>query len=236
MRPPTQVVEIAAEVCDAAQVSVIRVCLVEDQEDIRRGLAELISESEGFSSTGAYRTMERLLESLPALDADAMPHVALIDLGLPGMSGIEGIGWLRRDWPSISPLVLTVHDDDARIMDALCAGANGYLLKNTPLPRLLEAIGESAAGGSPMSPTVARRVVELFRKVRPPAKSEHELTPHELRILNMLVAGENYKTTAVKLKVSVNTISYHVRHIYEKLHVHSRTEAVAKALRSGMFR
>ncbi len=213
----------------------IRVCLVEDQGDIRQGLAELLSEEDGFACDAAFHSMERLLEYLAGKPAASLPQVALIDLGLPEMSGLEGIRELREHWPSISPLVLTVHGDDGRIMDALCAGANGYLLKNTPPRRLLEAITESAAGGSPMSPAVARRVVELFRRIRPPSKSEHELTPHELRILNLLVSGENYKTAAVKLGVSVNTIAYHVRHIYEKLHVHSRSEAVAKALRSGIF-
>jgi DNA-binding NarL/FixJ family response regulator len=132
--------------------------------------------------------------------------------------------------------MLTVHDDDERIMSALCAGATGHLLKNTPATRLIEAIRDSATGGSPMSPEVAQRVIELFRNVQPPAAADYSLTPHELRILNLLVQGENYKTTAAKLGVSIHTISFHVRRIYEKLHVHSRTEAVAKALRSRLFK
>ena len=152
------------------------------------------------------------------------------------MNGIEGIRRIQAAWPDVSPVILTVYDDDERILEALCAGANGYLLKNTPPVRLLAAIQDSASGGAPMSPEVARRVVELFRRVQPPPQADYQLTPHEVRILNMFVRGENYKMAAAKLGVSVNTISYHVRHIYEKLHVHSRSEAVAKALQRGLVR
>jgi DNA-binding NarL/FixJ family response regulator len=209
-----------------------RVWIVEDQPEIRNSLAALIGGSPGFECAGSFGSMEAVL----AQGTAEPPHVALVDIGLPGISGIEGIRRIRERWPAVSPVVLTVYDDDERILEALCAGANGYLLKNTAPPRLLEAIRDSASGGSPMSPEVARRVVELFRRVQPPPQADYQLTPHELRILNLLVRGENYKTTAVKLGVSVNTISYHVRHIYEKLHVHSRSEAVAKALQNGLLR
>lgn len=212
--------------------SVTRVWIVEDQPDIRNSLTALIGGSPGFACTGSFASMEAAVGQ----GTPEPPHVALVDIGLPGMSGIEGIRRIRERWPLLSPLVLTVYDDDDRILEALCAGANGYLLKNTSPIRLLEAIRESASGGSPMSPEVARRVVELFRRVQPPPQADYQLTPHELRILNLLVRGENYKTAAVKLGVSVNTISYHVRHIYEKLHVHSRSEAVAKALQNGLLR
>jgi DNA-binding NarL/FixJ family response regulator len=143
---------------------------------------------------------------------------------------------LRDRWPSMTLMVLTVHDENDRIMGALCNGADGYLLKNTPPARLLEAIREAALGGSPMSPEIARQVVMLFRKVKPPAESTHQLTPHEFRILQLLVEGENYKSSAVRLGVSPNTVAYHVRKVYSKLHVHSRSEAVSKALRSGLLR
>jgi DNA-binding NarL/FixJ family response regulator len=209
-----------------------RVWIVEDQPEIRNSLAALIGGSPGFECAGSFGSMEAVL----AQGTAEPPHVALVDIGLPGISGIEGIRRIRERWPAVSPVVLTVYDDDGRILEALCAGANGYLLKNTAPPRLLEAIRDSASGGSPMSPEVARRVVELFRRVQPPPQADYQLTPYELRILNLLVRGENYKTTAVKLGVSVNTISYHVRHIYEKLHVHSRSEAVAKALQNGLLR
>jgi DNA-binding NarL/FixJ family response regulator len=211
---------------------VISVAVIEDQRDIRDGLAALIGGTAGFRCTGAYYSMETALREIP----EAPPDIALIDIDLPGMSGIEGIRCLRAEWPQVFPLVLTVHDDDDRVLDALCAGANGYLLKNTPPVRLLDCIRDAANGGAPMSPEVARRVIDVFRQIRPPANAEYQLTPHESRILKLLVEGENYKTAAAKLDITVNTISYHVRRIYEKLQVHSRTEAVAKALRSGMFK
>jgi len=210
----------------------LRVAVVEDRREIREGLAALIGGTEGFTCVGAYRSME---EALPAL-AEAVSDVALVDIGLPGMSGIEGIRLVRERRPHLPILVLTVYDDDDRIFDALCAGACGYLLKKTPPARLLEGVREAAAGGAPMSPEVARRVVALFRQVRPPARSDHDLTPHEMRLLKLLVEGHNYKTAAVELGVTVNTVSFHVRHIYEKLQVHSRSQAVAKALREGLVR
>ncbi len=212
--------------------AVIRVWLVEDQHGIRNSLTALVSATPGFECSGSFGSMEAALEAL----AGQPPHVALVDIGLPGMSGIEGVRRLRDFRPEICSLILTVYDDDDRIMEALCAGANGYLLKDTPPVRLLEAIRDSAAGGSPMSPEVARRVVELFRRVQPPPKADYQLTPHEARILNLLVRGETCKTAAGKLGVTVNTISYHVRHIYEKLHVHSRSEVVARALQRGLVR
>lgn len=132
--------------------------------------------------------------------------------------------------------MLTVYSDDERIFSALCAGACGYLLKKTPAAQLVRSIREAVDGGSPISPDVARRVVEIFRQFRPPSHPEHALTPHELRLLQLLINGHNYKTAAVELSVSVNTISFHIRHIYEKLQVHSKSEAVAKALRMGLVR
>jgi DNA-binding NarL/FixJ family response regulator len=160
--------------------------------------------------------------------------VALVDIGLPGMSGIQGIPLLKQACPNASILVLTVYDDDARIFEALCAGACGYLLKNTPPARLLEAIREVADGGAPMSPEVARKVIELFRRFRPPRQSDHDLTPHEVRLLRLLVEGHNYRTAAVELGVTVHAISFHMRHIYDKLEVHFKSQADARALQSGI--
>lgn len=210
---------------------VIRAAIVEDRRDIREGLSLLIGGTDGFECTGSYRSME---EALPRLE-QAAPDVALVDIGLPGMSGIEGIRLLKERHPGLHLIVLTVYDDDDRIFQALCAGASGYLLKKTQPARLLESLREAVAGGGPMSPEVAHRVIELFRRIRPPAKAEYDLTPHETRILRLLVDGHNYKTAAREVNVSVNTIAFHIKHIYEKLQVHSKTEAVAKALRSGLL-
>jgi DNA-binding NarL/FixJ family response regulator len=210
--------------------SIIKVAIVEDRREIREGLAMLIGGTEGFQCRGAYRSME---DALARIGGD-LPDVALCDIGLPGMSGIEGMRVLKERFPDLLLLMLTVYDDDERIFDALCAGACGYLLKKTPPVKLLEGLREAVAGGSPMSPEVARRVIALFRDIRPPERADYELTPHETRLLKLLVEGHNYKTAAFELSVSINTISFHMRHIYEKLQVHSKSEAVAKALRDRL--
>jgi DNA-binding NarL/FixJ family response regulator len=150
------------------------------------------------------------------------------------MSGIEGVAILKELYPDLLILMLTVYDDDERIFDAMCAGASGYLLKKTPPARLLDSLREVASGGAPMSPEVARRVVALFREIRPPERADYELTPHETRLLKLLVQGHNYKTAATELGVTVHTVSFHLRSIYEKLQVHSKSEAVAKALQNRL--
>ena len=152
------------------------------------------------------------------------------------MSGTEGIRILRERSPDILILALTVYDDQDDVFDALCAGASGYLLKKTPWVKVVELLKEAVDGGSPMSPEVARRVIGLFREIKPPKEAEYDLTPHEVRLLRMLVEGHSYKTAAAELHVSVNTIKFHLRHIYDKLQVHTKSEAVAKALRHGLTR
>jgi DNA-binding NarL/FixJ family response regulator len=197
---------------------------------LREGFASLIGGTAGYCCTGSYRTMEEALAKIGA----TLPEVALVDIGLPGMSGIEGVRLLKERHPDLLLLMLTVYDDNDRIFEALCAGACGYLLKKTPPARLLESIREAAEGGAPMTPEIARRVVTFFRQVHPPAKSDYHLTPHETRLLKLLVEGHNYKTAAAHLGVSFNTICFHIRHIYEKLQVHSKSEAVVKALRQRL--
>jgi len=152
------------------------------------------------------------------------------------MSGIEGIPLLKERCPDASFLVLTVYDDDDRIFHALCAGADGYLLKKTPPDSLLRSLDEASRGGAPMSPEIARRVVTLFRKFPPPVKADYELTPHEMRLLKMLGDGHNYRTAAAELDVSVNTVAFHIKSIYSKMQVHSKSEAVARAMRDGLIR
>jgi DNA-binding NarL/FixJ family response regulator len=132
-------------------------------------------------------------------------------------------------------LVLTVYEDDERIFEALCAGASGYLLKKTPPARLIESLGE-VLHGAPMSPEVAQRVLKLFREIRPPGTGDYDLTAHELRLLKLLVEGHNYQSAAVELGVAFSTINFHMQNIYGKLQVHSKSEAVAKALRQGLVR
>lgn len=216
---------------EPSQRTSIRVAIVEDQRDIREGLTTLINGTDGYRCTGAYRSMEEGLEGIKR----NMPDIALCDIGLPGMSGIEGIRILKERHPELQLMMLTVYDDDDRIFDALCAGACGYLLKRTSPKRLLESLSEAASGGAPMSPEVASRVIKLFREIRPPEKADYELTPHETRLLKLLVEGHNYTTAAEELGVSYNTVKFHMRRIYEKLQVHSKSEAVAKALRDRII-
>ena len=209
-----------------------KVAIIEDVREIREGLGQLINSTPGYRCTGIYASMEEALEKIPR----NLPDLVLSDIGLPGMDGIEGIRLLKEQYPSLIIMMLTVYDDNERIFDALCAGACGYLLKKTPWPKLIDALKEAVEGGSPMSPEVARRVIEIFREIKPPRQAQHELTPHETRLLRMLVEGHSYKTAAAQLNVSVNTIKFHLRHIYEKLQVHTKSEAVAKALRQGLTR
>lgn len=165
-----------------------------------------------------------------------LPDVVLSDIGLPGMDGIDGVRLLKERYPSLTILMLTVYEDDDRIFNALCAGASGYLIKKTPPARLLESIREARNGGSPMSPEIARRVVNLFREIRPPDRADYRLTPHELRLLKLMVEGHNYKSAAAELNVTFNTVCFHIKQVYEKMQVHSKSEAVAKALRNGLIR
>jgi DNA-binding NarL/FixJ family response regulator len=206
--------------------------LIEDQRDIREGLRVLINGTSGYRCTGAFGSIEDAL----TLAASEPPQVILLDIGLPGLSGLEGIPLLRARYPSAAILILTVYEDDDRIFRALCAGAAGYLLKKTPPARLLESLREAVDGGAPMSLEVARKVITLFRQFQPPERADYNLSPHEMRLLKLLSDGHNYKTAAGKLALSINTVSFHMRRIYEKLHVHSKSEAVAKALRSGILR
>jgi DNA-binding NarL/FixJ family response regulator len=216
----------------SSQTEIIRVAIVEDRDEIREGLGELIDGTAGFQTTGSFSSMEEGMAGI----GRCVPHVALVDIGLPGMSGIDGIRILNDRYPSLTTVVLTIYDDDERIFQAICAGACGYLLKKIPPERLIESIREVVNGGAAMSPEVARRVMAAFRTVRPPQQADYLLTPHETRLLKLLVDGHNYKTAAGELGVSIHTISFHLRAIYGKLQVHSKTEAVAKALRDGLIR
>ena len=207
----------------------LRVALIEDEREVRDGLAALIQGTSGFACAATYRTMEEALQDISRV----MPDLVLLDLGLPGMSGIDGIGVLRERYPELPLVALTVYDDNDRVFDALCAGASGYLLKNTPPARLLESLTDAAKGGAPMSPEIARRVVRLFRDLRP-ERASCRLTAQETELLKLLVEGHHYKTAASTMNVSINTISFHLKNIYTKLQVHSKSEAVAKALRQRL--
>ena len=210
----------------------IKVTIIEDERDIRDGLGMLINYTDGFTCVGKYGSMEEALAGI----RHRTPDVVLSDIGLPGMNGIEGIRKIKEQFPEMTVLMLSVYQDDDRIFHALCAGAVGYLLKKTPPTKILDSLREAVAGGAPMSPEVARKVITIFKDFRPPEEVDYDLTPHEIRILKLLVEGHSYKTAAARLGVTPSTISFHLKNIYEKLQVHSKSEAVAKALQYRLIK
>jgi DNA-binding NarL/FixJ family response regulator len=211
----------------------ISVVVVEDNDTIREGLKILIDGTEGYSCIGAYSRCETMLKSLKK----TAPDVLLMDIGLPGMSGIEGIKQAKVMLPDLNILVLTVYEENDLVFDALCAGACGYLVKKTPPSRLLEAISEAFKGGAPMSSHIARKVIDFFQGKKPSSQSEEQniLTPREKEILSGLVEGNSFKAIADSLFISIETVRFHFRNIYKKLHVHSQSEAVAKAIKEGLI-
>ena len=206
----------------------VAVALVEDQRTTREGLATLLR-SPGVELVGAFGSSEEAFEPLTTGVAD----VVLLDIGLPGASGIEGTRRLREKRPELAILILTVYADEAHVFDAICAGAYGYLLKDTPPERLLAAIREVVDGGAPMSPEIARKVIGSFQ--RHPAVKTETLSTRETEVLTLLAAGHSYKTAGAKLTLSLDTVRFHVHNIYDKLHVHSKSEAVARALRDRLL-
>ncbi len=213
------------------QKATVRVALVEDDLRMREALRLLLGGTPGFQVVGAFGSVEDALRR-PVADR---PDVVLLDINLPGMSGDEGVGPLRERFGDPVVLMLTVLEDEDRIFRSLCNGASGYILKKTPPARLLEQVGEASAGGAPMSPEIAAKVVKLFRTVAPQPKIGPALTPTEHRLLALLAEGHSYQQAASRLEVTINTVRNHVRSIYEKLQVHSKSEAVSRALRSGLI-
>jgi DNA-binding NarL/FixJ family response regulator len=207
-----------------------RVVVIEDERELRNGLQVLLNMSPDFECVKSFASMEEALRTVDSLQFD----LVVTDIGLPRMDGIEGTRILHEKFPEMPIIVFTVHEEDDKIFQALCAGARGYLLKNTPPNRIIEALNEVAEGGAPMSPDVALRVVKLFRTFSPPEKSDYRLTEQETKILKLLIDGHHYKTAAVELGISKATVAFHLKNIYQKLQVHSKTEAVAKALKENL--
>jgi len=204
----------------------IHVAIVEDIDEIRAGLAALINAADGFRCIATYASAEAALADLP----DWEPDVALMDIELPGMSGIECMRRLKVRLPKLQIMMLTIYEDDDKIFNSLAAGASGYILKKTPPDKLLEAIQDLHHGGSPMSSQIARKVVQTFQPKQRPTDVTAELSKREQEILFYLAKGYLYKEIAATLSLSVETVRTHLHHIYEKLHVHTRTEAVLKYL------
>jgi DNA-binding NarL/FixJ family response regulator len=211
----------------------ISVIIVEDNKIIRESLATLINGTDGFSCIGAYSDCESLLQDKRLQHAD----VILMDIGLPGMSGIEGVKRTKQKYPDINILMLTVYEESQQIFDALCAGACGYLIKKTSPAQLLEAIKDANSGGSPMSSNIARKVISLFQQTKTFLKDNTilKLSEREKEVLDGLSWGKSYQEIAESLFISIDTVRHHIRNIYMKLHVHSQSEAVAKAIRKGLI-
>ena len=205
----------------------IAVSIVEDNDQLRGTLARVIGRAEGFKCVSQYANAEAALEALPK----DRPEVVLMDINLPGMNGVECVRQLKQVAPQIQSLMLTVYEDTDRIFKALSAGANGYLLKRAAPAKLLEAIRDVHAGGSAMSSSIARKVVASFQKAAPALKTGTHLSPREQAVLDCLAKGMTYKAIADQLGISIETIRTHLKRVYQKLHVQSRTEAVAKYMR-----
>lgn len=208
-----------------SEESLIAVSIVEDDGEIRESLALLIGEAEGFLCSGTYPDCET---AVPAICSER-PDAVLMDIGLPGMSGIDGARKIRESLPSINIIMLTIHKDDDLVFRSLCAGASGYLVKNTPPKHILEAIREAVDGGAPMSSSIARMIVESFR-----SSGNSPLTAREIDVLSQLCKGQSYKMIGDTLFISEQTVHFHIKNIYQKLHVHSKSEAVAKAIRERL--
>jgi DNA-binding NarL/FixJ family response regulator len=212
-------------------IDTLRIVIIEDDGPTRDGLRLLIDGTPGFRCIGAFRTAEEALQARPP----APPNVVLLDVHLPGMSGTDAVSHFRERWPQSLVLMLTVFAEDQTVFTSLCRGASGYLLKKTPPARLLDAITEAAGGGAPMSPEIAHNVIRMFREFHPRQSVDATLTPIELRLLELLAEGFSYQGAGERLHVSINTIRTYIRTIYEKLHVHSKSEAVSKALKAGLI-
>jgi DNA-binding NarL/FixJ family response regulator len=202
----------------------IAIAIVEDQREMRESLVEWLGNAPGLRCVGAHASAEEALRNLPAEN----PDVVLMDINLPGMSGVQCVSRLKERLPSVQVLMLTTYDDGDLIFDSLRAGANGYLLKNMQQEELVEAVRQVRAGGAPMSLQIARKVINFFHQPKRPSAELQQLTQREQEILKLLAKGYMYKEIADHLGVSMSTVRTHISAVYEKLHVHSRTEAAMK--------
>jgi DNA-binding NarL/FixJ family response regulator len=207
-----------------------RIALIEDNRYVREGWKAILESVPHFKITGAYVTCEDAFKT----DVLKQTDIMLMDIGLPGMSGIDGVRYVTEHYPSCRVIMCSVYDDDQNVFDAICAGAIGYLLKKTPAEELVKSIRDAYEGGSPMTPNIARKVIASLQKA--PVKSPLDLSERELSVLNLLAQGKSYTAIGNELFLSVDGVRYHIRHIYEKLQVRSRGEATAKGLKYGLLK
>ncbi len=208
----------------------IRIVLYEDNPQLREGLTMLLNGSDGFEVVGAFKNCNQAVHEIAALD----PDVVLMDIDMPGTNGIEGLKNIRETNSDVKVLMLTVFDDNKYVFEAIKSGANGYILKKTPPAKLLEYIQEANTGGAPMTSSIATQVLQMFTKVHNPVSEDYHLSEREKEVLQHLVNGYSYKMIASEMFISIDTVRSHIKKIYEKLHVNSKSEAVAKAFKNNI--
>lgn len=212
--------------------TIISISIIEDNRYVRLGMESLIKSIPDFLLVGSFESCEKAFATSAIEESD----VVLMDIGLPGMSGIEGVKYISKNYPEVIVLMCTIHNDDQKIFDAICAGATGYLLKEISADELIKAIKESRSGGSPMSPNIARKVISFFQKSKTSVfETSNDLTEREIQVLKKMSEGKSYSLIANELFLSIDGVRYHIRHIYEKLHVNSRGQAVAKGFKNGLI-
>ena len=209
----------------------IKLLLYEDNPQLREGLTMLIDGSEGFSVLAAYKNCNNVAAEVEAWK----PDVILMDIDMPGTNGIEGLKLIREKNDEVKVLMLTVFDDNRNVFEALKNGANGYVLKKTPHAKLLEFITEAASGGAPMTASIATQVLKMFSQINAPKSEDYNLSEREKQVLQLLVDGYSYKMIASQMFIAIDTVRSHIKKIYEKLHVNSKSEAVARAFKDRIL-
>lgn len=209
----------------------IKVLIYEDNPQLREGLTMLIDGSDGFTVVASYKNCNSINAELEVWK----PDVILMDIDMPGVNGIEGLKRVREMNQQVKVLMLTVFDDNKNVFEALKNGANGYLLKKTPPAKLLEYIGDVASGGAPMTSSIATQVLKMFAEIPQQANNEYNLTDREKQVLQLLVNGYSYKMIANEMFIAIDTVRSHIKKVYEKLQVNSKSEAVAKAFKDKLL-
>lgn len=208
----------------------IKLLLYEDNPQLREGLTMLISGSEGFDVLAAFKNCDNIIAEVEAFE----PDVILMDIDMPGVNGIEGLKRVRAVNADVKILMLTVFDDNKNVFEAISNGANGYILKKTPPAKLLEYITEAQTGGAPMTASVATQVLKMFSSMNNEKGEDYNLSEREKQVLQLLVEGYSYKMIAGEMYIAIDTVRSHIKKIYEKLHVNSKSEAVAKAFKDRL--